>query len=151
MQSIAVLLQLLLLASTARAATHDVEKTGSIEKASPIVSTASGYSSLPQEVPTPRLVIYVQTFTDTMGRRLSLLPLLQENTGVTHIILGSIHLHEEPGKIMLNNEPFNSSIYDHIWKEAKQLQEGGIKVMGLLGGAAGGTYQRLKGDDTTVR
>ncbi|KAH8807630.1 glycoside hydrolase family 18 protein [Xylogone sp. PMI_703] len=98
---------------------------------------------------TPRLVVYVQTFTDTMGKPLSLLPLLEEKTGVTHVIIGSLHLHEEPGKIMLNNDPLNSPIYDSIWEEVKILQRGGIKVMALLGGAAGGTYQRLKGGDDT--
>ena len=39
---------------------------------------------------------------------------------------------------------------DTLWSEAKQLQEGGIKVMMMLGGAARGTFQRLSGDDESV-
>jgi hypothetical protein len=99
---------------------------------------------------TPRLVIYVQTFTNTAGRPLSLLPLLEHDTKVTHVILGSIHLHEQPGVIMLNNEPLDSGIYDEIWKEVRILQDHNIKVLALLGGAAPGTYARLSGNDTQV-
>jgi len=95
-----------------------------------------------------RLIIYFQTFTDAAGNPLSLLPLL--NTRITHIILGAIHLHEEPGKIMLNNDPFESPMYDEIWKEVKILQAHGIKVMGLLGGAVTGTWDRLGGSDESV-
>jgi hypothetical protein len=95
-----------------------------------------------------RLIIYFQTFNDASGNSLSLLPLL--NTRITHIILGAIHLHEEPGKIMLNNDPFESPMYDEIWKEVKSLQTHGIKVMGLLGGAVTGTWDRLGGSDESV-
>lgn len=95
--------------------------------------------------------MYVQTFSDTSGNPLSLLSILEQKTRVTHVIIGSIHLHEEPGKIMLNNDPLDSLIYDEIWREMKILQEHGIKVMALLGGAAGGTYQRLSGSDERVR
>jgi len=98
----------------------------------------------------PRLVIYVQTFTDTAGRPLSLLPLLEQDTKVTHVILGSIHLHERPGVIMLNNEPLGSDMYDDLWKEVRILQDNEVKVLALLGGAAPGTYARLSGNDTEV-
>ncbi|KAG9242895.1 glycoside hydrolase family 18 protein [Calycina marina] len=101
----------------------------------------------PPPAPSPRLVIYVQTFTDTAGRRLSLLPLLEHDTKVTHVILGSVHLHEKPGVIMLNNEPLSSDIHDYVWREVKILQEHGVKVLALLGGAAPGTYSRLSADD----
>jgi hypothetical protein len=37
-----------------------------------------------------------------------------------------------------------------IWEEVKILQENGIKVMALLGGAAAGTYLRLNGTDNEV-
>ena len=52
---------------------------------------------------------------------------------------------------MLNNDPMDSPIYNKIWKEMKILQDNGIKVMALLGGAAGGTYRRLSGSDESVR
>lgn len=101
--------------------------------------------------PAPRLVMYVQTFTDTAGRPLSLLSLLEHETKITHVIIGSIHLHERPGVIMLNNEPLGSDIYDDLWKEVRILQDNDVKVLALLGGAAPGTYARLSGNDTEVR
>lgn len=97
-----------------------------------------------------RLIMYVQTFSDTAGQPLSLLPLLEQNTRVTHVILGALHLHEEPGKIMLNNDYLDSTLYEPIWKEVRILQSHGIKVMALLGGAAGGSYHRLSGNDSSV-
>jgi len=97
-----------------------------------------------------RLVAYVQTFRSVNGGPLSLLPLLQEKTGVTHILLSAVHLNEKPGDINLNDHPPNNTMYDNLWSEAKQLQEGGIKVMMMLGGAARGTFQRLSGDDKSV-
>jgi hypothetical protein len=98
----------------------------------------------------PRLVMYVQTFTTPDKQPLSLLPLLKYEAKVTHVVLASVHLHEEPGVIRLNNDPFEAPTWDVIWEEVKILQKHGIKVMALLGGAAAGTYLRLNGTDDEV-
>ena len=97
-----------------------------------------------------RLVMYVQTFTTSDNKPISLLPLLEKKTRVTHVILASLHLHEEPGVMRLNNDPFDSPVYDKIWEEVKILQKKGVKVMALLGGAAAGSYMRLNGTDEEV-
>jgi chitinase len=98
----------------------------------------------------PRLVVYVQTFTTKDNRPLSLLPLLENHTRVTHVILASVHLHETPGEIRLNDDPFDARKFEEVWKEVKLLQEAGIKVLILLGGAAAGTYRNLNGTDDEV-
>lgn len=98
----------------------------------------------------PRLIIYVQTFETPDGKPLSLLPLLENKTKVTHVILASIHLHEKPGIIKLNDDLFDSPHWDSIWHEVETLQNHGIKVMGLLGGAAKGTYVNLNGTEREV-
>lgn len=95
----------------------------------------------------PRLVAYIQTFKSVDGGPLSLLPLLNEHTGVTHVLLSAVHLNDQPGDITLNNDHPNNTMYDTLWSEVKQLQAGGIKVMMMLGGAARGTFGRLSGDD----
>jgi hypothetical protein len=95
----------------------------------------------------PRLSMYVQTFHDTSGNPLSLLPLLKQKTRVTHVILASLHLNDPPGNIHLNDNPPNASMFDHVWSDVKVLQQNGIKVMAMLGGAAQGSYQRLSGTD----
>lgn len=97
----------------------------------------------------PRLVAYIQTFRSVDGGPLSLLPLLNERTGVTHILLSAVHLNEQPGDITLNEHHPNDTMYDTLWSEVKQLQAGGIKVMMMLGGAARGTFERLSGDDAS--
>jgi cyclin-dependent kinase len=98
----------------------------------------------------PRLVAYIQTFRSVDGGPLSLLPLLNEKTGVTHVLLSAVHLNEQPGDITLNEHHPNDTMYDTLWSEVKQLQAGGIKVMMMLGGAARGTFERLSGDDASV-
>jgi len=61
-----------------------------------------------------------------------------------------VHLNEQPGDITLNEHHPNDTMYDTLWSEVKQLQDGGIKVMMMLGGAARGTFERLSGDDASV-
>lgn len=112
-------------------------------------STTLTESTLPTS--SPRLLIYVQTFTTPDKQPLSLLPLLEHQTRVTHIILASIHLQDQPGHMTLNDDPLGAPMYDKIWEEVKTLQENGIKVMALLGGAAGVSYAKLNGTDDEVR
>jgi len=93
--------------------------------------------------------MYVQTFLTADKRNLiSLLPLLEQETKVTHVILASLHLHDKPGIMRLNDDALDSPIYTVIWEEVKILQENGIKVMALLGGAAAGSYKRLNGTES---
>ncbi|KAK5119567.1 hypothetical protein LTR85_007395 [Meristemomyces frigidus] len=93
----------------------------------------------------PRLVNYVQTFHDVAGNPLSLLPLLNENTGITHVNLAALHINSDASDITLNDNNPNSSYWDSVWSDVKQLQAGGIKVLFMLGGAAAGSYPRLCG------
>ncbi|MCJ1358030.1 MAG: hypothetical protein MMC33_008028 [Icmadophila ericetorum] len=101
--------------------------------------------------PTPRLVQYVQTFTNEAGNPLSLLPLLNKKTQVTNVILASLHLNSAPGDIHLNDDPPNATMFDQTWQEVKTLQASGIKVGALLGGAAQGSYQLLSGDEASFQ
>jgi hypothetical protein len=98
----------------------------------------------------PRLIVYHQTFHDSQGSYHSLLPLLTNNTGVTHVIVAAIHLNDGPGNITLNDHPPDDKRYDQLWGEVAWLQGSGVKVLGMLGGAAKGTFEKLSGDDESV-
>lgn len=63
----------------------------------------------------PRQVMYIQTFHYTNGGKLSLLPLVQQKTGVTHILLSALHVNEQPGDINLNDDNPNSTVWDPVW------------------------------------
>jgi hypothetical protein len=63
--------------------------------------------------------MYVQTFTTKDNKPLSLLPLLEKHTRVTHVILVAVHLHEMPGEIRLNDDPFDARKYEEVWKEVR--------------------------------
>lgn len=74
-----------------------------------------------------------------------MLPLLRNSTGVTHVIIAAFHLNSGPGNITLNDDPPESPVYAPLWAEVPQVKAAGVKVMGMLGGAAPGSFQRLDG------
>ena len=98
----------------------------------------------------PRLIVYHQTYHDSAGNYHSLLPLLTNNTGITHVIVAALHLNEGPGNITLNDHRPDDKRFDQLWGEVAWLQGSGVKVLGMLGGAAKGTFERLGGDDENV-
>ncbi|KAK5710622.1 hypothetical protein LTR17_018797 [Elasticomyces elasticus] len=97
----------------------------------------------------PRIVLYAQTHHKSNGGPpVSLLPLITNNTHVTHIIIAAIHLNEGPGNITLNDDHPDHEKFNTLWGEIAWCQASGVKVMGMLGGAAKGSFARLDGEDT---
>jgi len=97
----------------------------------------------------PRIVCYHQTHYHH-GTYISLLPLLTEATshiGPTHLIIAAIHLNARPGDITLNDDPPAHPKNDPLWAELAIFQDIGVKVLGMLGGAAPGSFTRLDGSD----
>ena len=131
----------------AGAVPHYIEVNEEIEATTDDLQISIPTPTIPRSALRP--FIYVQIFT-TPDKPLLLLPHLKYETKVTHVILVSTHLNEKPGFISLNDDPFEAPAYDSIWQEVKTLQENGIKVMALLGGAANRTYTRLNGTDREV-
>lgn len=97
----------------------------------------------------PRTVIYHQThYRNNDKDYVSILPLLTEPTGITHLIIAAIHLNDKPGDITLNDHPPDNPLFEPLWSEVQLFQDAGIKVLGMLGGAAKGSFTRLDGDET---
>ncbi|MCJ1293111.1 hypothetical protein MMC34_004664 [Xylographa carneopallida] len=84
------------------------------------------------EIEKRRIVCYHQTHYDD-GKYVSILPLFTHKTGVTHVIVAAIHLNQPAGNITLNDDPYKAVKYDPLWAEIRQLQNSGIKVLGMLG------------------
>ncbi|MCJ1382261.1 hypothetical protein MMC17_005374 [Xylographa soralifera] len=93
----------------------------------------------------PRIVCYHQTHYQD-EKYVSILPLITHKTGVTHVILAAIHLNQPAGNITLNDDPYKAAKYDPLWTEIRELQESGIKVLGMLGGAHQGSFSALDGE-----
>lgn len=103
---------------------------------------------LPPSSQLPRLVVYYQTLHDPSGKSISILPLLtQPGIAVTHVILAALHINQDASKLTLNDHSPSHPRHETVWAELRVLQAAGIKVMGLLGGAAQGSYQRLDGGE----
>ncbi|EWC44657.1 hypothetical protein DRE_06553 [Drechslerella stenobrocha 248] len=94
-----------------------------------------------------RSQIWVQTMANAAGGELNFLDFLNQKTRVTHIYLAAYHINDPPGNIHLNDVPSDDPRYDYIWPQIKILQQNGIKVLILLGGAAQGSFQRLAGSN----
>lgn len=102
---------------------------------------------LPPHQHLPRLITYYQTHHDTAGKHISVLPLIQQpNIGLTHLILAAIHINAEPSALTLNDHHPSHPRFTTLWAELRILQAAGIKVLGMLGGAAKGSFTRLDGD-----
>ena len=105
---------------------------------------------LPSQDYAPRVIIYHQTHYTRDGEYVSILPLLTEAISVvpvSHIILAAFHLNDPPGNITLNDDPPDSPKNIPLWDEILVLQDTGVKILGMLGGAAQGSFRRLDGYD----
>lgn len=88
----------------------------------------------------PRLVIYFQTTHDQNGNPISMLPLINEQgIALTHLIVCSFHINVG-GVIHLNDYPPDDPHFYTLWNETVIMKEAGVTIMGMVGGAAGGSY-----------
>ncbi|KAH8902509.1 endo-N-acetyl-beta-D-glucosaminidase precursor [Coniochaeta sp. PMI_546] len=88
----------------------------------------------------PRLVIYYQTTHDSLGNPISMLPLVTEkNIALTHLIICSFHINLD-STIHLNDYPPSHPHFTTVWAEAGVLADAGVRVMGMIGGAAPGSF-----------
>lgn len=96
----------------------------------------------------PRLIIYFQTMHDSTGRPISMLPLITEKEiALTHLIVCSFHVNSG-STIHLNDNPPDDPIFDTLWAESNVLRDAGVKVMGMIGGAAPGSFNSQTLDST---
>src|SRR5450432_1504660 len=103
-------------------------------------------------VPTSRIVIYHQTHHRPDGIPVSIIPLLaQPNIHVSHVIIAAIHLNDAASSdtLHLNDHVPHHPRFQTLWAECRVLQACGVKVLGMPGGAAKGTFARLDQDAAT--
>ncbi|KAJ9426960.1 chitinase [Fusarium oxysporum] len=93
--------------------------------------------------PYKRIIFYHQTHYKD-DKYISLQPSILPATGVTHVIIAAIHLNT-PERITLNDDLYDADKFIPLWDEVRQLQEAGVKVLGMLGGAAQGSYTKMDG------
>lgn len=98
----------------------------------------------------PRLVLYHQTVNDPEGKPISILPLItQPDISVTHLIVAAIHINDDPSGLTLNDNRPSDPCFATLWAELRIAQASGISVLGMLGGAAKGSFTRLDQDENT--
>lgn len=98
----------------------------------------------------PRLVIYYQTTHDQNNNPISMLPLITEkNIALTHLIVCSFHINLG-SEVHLNDFPPSNSRFNTLWEEAAVMQQAGVRVMGMIGGAAAGSFTTQTLDSTNA-
>ncbi|KAL1891027.1 hypothetical protein Sste5346_007850 [Sporothrix stenoceras] len=103
----------------------------------------------------PRLVVYFQTtHNQQTGQPISMLPLVtKQGIALTHLIVCSFHIGV-PGSsspdLHLNDYPPSDPRFDTLWSEVAVLQAAGVRVMGMVGGAAGGSFSSNTLDSTNT-
>lgn len=101
----------------------------------------------------PRVIVYYQTHHHPDGRPISVLPLVQQpGIRLTHLNLAALHVNQkdDPAHIItLNDHVPSHPRFATLWAELRVLQAAGVRVLGMLGGAARGTFGRatLDSDD----
>lgn len=98
-----------------------------------------------------RIIQYQQTFYEkfpdgTEGAYLS--PQGLTEAGVSHYILATIHVNEQPGDIRLNDHSYLDTRFDDLWVDVTSLQGEGVKVMGMIGGWQGGSFGHLSDESS---
>ena len=91
-----------------------------------------------------RTVVYYQTqySNGATGTYVSPKPLVDRNTGVTDLLVAAIHLNDNK-VVHLNDHPPSHSRYTQMWQDLAAIQARGVNVIGMVGGAAPGSFQRL--------
>jgi glycosyl hydrolase family 18 (putative chitinase) len=91
-----------------------------------------------------RVVAYYQTQYDG-STYVSPTPL----AGVaTDVLVAAVHIQDD-ATIHLNDDPPDAAKFDPMWTDLKSLQDQGVKVEAMLGGAAQGSYANLANDFDT--
>lgn len=114
-------------------------------------STSASSSASAAAGDLPRLIVYFQTTHDQSGRPISMLPLVQEkNIALTHLIVCSLHINEG-SEIHLNDYPPSDARFQTLWNETAVLKRSGVRIMGMVGGAASGSFnsKTLDGDQAS--
>ncbi|KAF9460652.1 endo-beta-N-acetylglucosaminidase [Collybia nuda] len=96
-----------------------------------------------------RVAVYYQTQYDPnlpanshFGHYVSPLPLIGL---ITHLILAAFHVNLKPWPVpvALNDFAPDDPWFNQTWADIAVMQSNGVKVIGMLGGAAPGTYECL--------
>ncbi|KAJ7746854.1 endo-beta-N-acetylglucosaminidase [Mycena maculata] len=94
-----------------------------------------------------RVAVYYQTQYDSSlapnspyGHYVSPLPLI---AFITHLMLAAFHINFDDVSVHLNDFVPEAPYFDQMWADIAVMQSTGTKLIGMLGGAAPGTYTCL--------
>ncbi|WP_016907634.1 glycosyl hydrolase family 18 protein [Streptomyces xiaopingdaonensis] len=91
-----------------------------------------------------RTVVYYQTQFDG-DTLISPKELTNHDAGATDVIVGAVHLTDDD-KARLNDDPHDAGRFDDMWSDLADVQSEGVHVLGMVGGAAQGSFTNLEND-----
>lgn len=140
----------------------DASSTASASPSSSAGTASSSTPTAPTRTPVAapdsrRVVVYYQKHYENDPKRtgyISALPLLSEDTGVDVVNLAAIHMNKDPkdptkAVLNVNDDLPSDPMYDRMWAELHQMQDAGIPVIAMIGGAVNDTWPNLESDFET--
>lgn len=94
-----------------------------------------------------RVVVYYQTQYSN-GSYVSPLGLTDHDTGATDLLIGAFHLNADKS-VHLNDDPPGDPKFTQMWADVAAMRAKGVHALGMVGGAAAGSFQRLDTDFAT--
>ncbi|MGH8882428.1 MAG: glycosyl hydrolase family 18 protein, partial [Stackebrandtia sp.] len=97
-----------------------------------------------------RLAVYYQTqYHGDSQEYVSPVPLA--DNGASEVIVGAIHLNGADSQhlVTLNDHAPDDPRYDQMWTDLDTVKSKGTRVLGMVGGAAKGSFERLDNDFDT--
>ncbi len=85
--------------------------------------------------------VYYQTQFDG-DRYVSPKSLTDNGAPVTDVLVGALHLNS-PTDVRLNDDPPGDGKFSRMWSDLAAMQGSGVRVIGMVGGAAPGSFERL--------
>ncbi len=107
-------------------------------------ASASAGVTTPRISPSAHVVAYYQT-QYSGGSYVSPSPL---NGIATDVDVAAFHLNGD-GSVHLNDDPPSDPKFDQMWSDLASLQQSGVRVEAMLGGAGTGSYANLHNDFNT--
>lgn len=104
-------------------------------------ATNQKWTTSVQTVTSKRTVVYYQTQYNG-GVYVSPLGLTNNTTRVSDVIVAAFHLNDNQ-VVHLNDDPPSADKFRQMWADLAVMQGKGVRVLGMVGGAAQGSFQKL--------
>ena len=94
-----------------------------------------------------RVIAYEAFYRDQQNNLVPLLPIIKDNSEITHLLLFASDVHETQPYLTLGGvAPYNSTFLGPLWDEVQQIRDTGVQIYTSLGGYLANSFILLEQD-----